>query len=172
MEIEQNAIEVKKMASREKHNGDDSQWKKEIWHSPQKNKDIKLRFSIEGEKLGYRPRPYKQNNAGEWLYDFVWRKFDESGNLLSVDLTMEIEVSDTDIKKIKYDFNKLLQSDSKYKILIFQLKKESDIINALVEFSDSVKSYNSKVSSEYLLCGWCTSLNRFIFNDTAIVIKI
>ncbi len=164
-------IQVKAIA--DKHGkaqikGDETKWQKEIWKSPDKNKSIKNRFRDEGAKLGYKSRPSYVTNAGEWLYDFVWREFDDSDNLINVILTMEIEVSDMNEKGIKYDFNKLLQADSMYKILVFQLKTEQEVINALENFKSAAEIYNSKSESEYLLCGWCTSKNKFLYSDFCI----
>ena len=168
--------EIQEEALKEKHNkaiakGDESKWKKEIWASPEKNKAIKARFRDEGANLGYRSRPSYVTNAGEWLYDFIWREFDSSGNLINVILTMEIEVSDMHLKGIKYDFNKLLQADSTYKILVFQLKAESEVNMALANFKSAAELYNSKSDTEYLLCGWCTSKNEFIYSDFSINAK-
>ena len=66
-EVETAAIEDKKKKARDANNGDDTDWKKQIWHSPDKNKAIKLKFALEGEKLEYRPRPFRKNDAGEWI---------------------------------------------------------------------------------------------------------
>lgn len=85
--------------------------------------------------------------------------------MLNIVLAMEIEVSDMEEKAIKYDFNKLLQADSQYKVLVFQLKTESEVNAALEDFTNAAKVYNSKSNSEYLLCGWCTSKNKFLFSD-------
>jgi len=163
LEIQSEALTEKRNRAKEK--GDESKWKKEIWKSPEKNEAIKIRFRDEGEKLGYKSRPSYKTKAGEWLYDFIWRKFDENGNLVGIELAMEIEVSDMHLKGIKYDFNKLLQSDSKYKILIFQLKTENEVNLALDCLFEATNKYVSKSESEYLLCGWSTAINQFIFKD-------
>jgi len=152
IEIQDEALLRKKEQAKAK--GDESKWKSEIWKSPRKNKDIKLRFQKEGNMLQYRSRPSSDTNAGEWLYDFVWREFDDKGNLLGLKLAMEIEVSDMSEKGIKYDFNKLLQADSDYKILVFQLKTEDEVTTALSNFEKAAKRYRSKLSSDFLLCGW------------------
>jgi len=162
-EIQENAIAVKKAAAKTK--GDESQWKKEIWKSPEKNQAIKHKFRDEGEKLGYKSRPSYKTGAGEWLYDFIWREFDSDNNLLGIKLAMEIEVSDMNEKGIIYDFNKLLQADSDYKILVFQLKTESDVSNILSKIESLSKKYRAKSNSSVLLCGWSTSLNKFIYKS-------
>ncbi|MCG7530673.1 hypothetical protein MHM98_04785 [Psychrobium sp. MM17-31] len=160
LEIRQQAIDTKKQKAQAK--GDESKWRHEIWASPQKNKDIKTRFAIEGDARGFKARPSHLTNAGEWLYDFVWREFDDENNLKRVVLTMEIEVSDY---HFRYDFNKLLQADSEYKIMVFQVKTPTEIEEVFDSLQRSVDAYQSKVTCHYLLVGWCTSLNEFSFRD-------
>lgn len=167
-DIREEAIKDKKVKAKIK--GDETAWKKEIWKSPEKNKVIKNKFRDEGFKLGYKSRPSYVTGAGEWLYDFVWRKFDESGNLKNVILTMEIEMSNLHESEKKHDFNKLLQADSQYKVMVFQSKSKKDTLTALEKFENAAKVYNSKSESKYLLCGWCTSKNEFIFSDFTIAV--
>jgi hypothetical protein len=163
IEIQDAALTKKRMQAKAK--GDESNWKSEIWKSPDKNKDIKLKFQAEGDKRNYKSRPSSETKAREWLYDFVWRQFDDEGNLLGLKLAMEIEVSDMNEKGINYDFNKLLQADSDYKILVFQLKTEDEVCTALLNFEKAAKVYRSKFGSDFLLCGWSTSLNKFSFSS-------
>ena len=163
LEIQDEALQEKRNKAIKK--GDESKWKSEIWMSPKKNEAIKRRFRDEGAKRGFRSRPSYKTNAGEWLYDFVWREFDENDNLLRIELAMEIEVSDMHLKGIRYDFNKLLQSDAKFKIHIFQLKTEDDVKSALDSLFQAAKKYAFKSESEFLLCGWSTALNQFLFKE-------
>lgn len=162
-EVVDEAINEKRNKARDK--GDESKWMKEIWKSPAKNKSIKAKFRDKGFDLGYNSRPSYKSKAGEWLYDFIWREFDEDDNFLNLILAMEIEVSDKKLKHIKYDFNKLLQAEAQYKILVFQLKTEDEIQNAFNYFENAAEKYCSKSNSEFLLCGWCTSKNNFFFRD-------
>lgn len=159
-EIQQEAIDEKIKKARK--NGDETAWKKEIWRSPDKNKAIKARFRDEGAKRGFKSRPSYVTGAGEWLYDFVWREFDENNDLKRIVLTMEIEISD---KSFRYDFNKLLQADSPYKIMVFQLKHEAEIQGMFASLTSAIDAYQAKVGAHYLLCGWCTSQNNFMFSD-------
>jgi hypothetical protein len=161
--IQEDALARKREKAKAK--GDESKWRSEIWKSPDKNRDIKLKFQLEGDKRHYKSRPSSETKAGEWLYDFVWRQFDEEGNLLCLKLAMEIEVSDMNERGIKYDFNKLLQADSDYKVLVFQLKTGDEVSSALSNFEKAAMAYNSKFSSDFLLCGWSTSLNKFAFSS-------
>ena len=155
-EIEDKAIEEKKSIARTK--GNESAWKEEIWESKEKNKDIMKKFGKEGENLKYESR-YKNhikdgNDKGEWLYDLIWREFDESNNLKNIILAMEIEMGKK-IGSIKNDFNKLLQSDAEYKIMVFQQRnKENQFEHTLNVLEKAVKTYKSKSDAKYLLCGW------------------
>ena len=162
-EVEDTAIKRKKREARNK--GDESKWKKEIWQSIQKNKDIKHKFRDEGFNLGYNSRPSYKSKAGEWLYDFIWRKFDGEDNFLELVLAMEIELSENTFKGFRYDFNKLLQSDATYKIFVFQKKMENEIEEIFKLLVESTIKYKSKIESEYLICGWCYSKNTFLFHD-------
>jgi len=64
---------------------------------------------------------------------------------------------------IQYDFNKLLQADSQYKILVFQSKTVDGVKHVVKRMKNAVEKYQSKSSSEYLFCEWSTSENRFYF---------
>ncbi|MBA2781105.1 hypothetical protein [Billgrantia kenyensis] len=163
LEIQENALAIKRAKALKA--GDESLWKKQKWLSPQKNSDIKARFRDEGEKLGYRSLPSYKTGAGEWLYDFVWRKFDDEGHLEEIVLAMEIEMSDRTERGLMRDFAKLLQSDAAYKIMVFQHKTDDDIHTAFEHFKKRAAKYRVKVPSEFLLCGWSTSMNQFLFTE-------
>jgi len=164
-ELELKAITVKKLKAK-----DPTKWKKEIWKAPEKNKQIKEKFTLEGRILGYRPRSSFDRKAREWLYDLIWREFDNDGFLINVPLAMEIELSDKKEKNIRYDFNKLLQADSEYKVFVFQQKSVKSSDEMLLPFEKVARKYKSKISSKYLICCWCTSKNEFMFNDFDLVV--
>lgn len=169
-EFKQWLIEIQEAALAHKREqalagGDEASWKRFIWTSTDKNKAIKARFRDEGALRGYRSRPSYKTGAGEWLYDFVWREFDENNNLLKVVLTMEIEVSESKISSLLYDFHKLLQADSEYKVFVFQTKTEADVQAAMSALKTAAQHYQSKSESKYLLCGWSTQLNLFSFDE-------
>ncbi len=153
-----------------------------VWPSAKKNTAIKDKFRNKLKKLKpspmYETRPYikDKKDKGEWLYDFIWRKLDKSKNLEKIILAMEIEMATTK-KKIKDDFNKLIQSDAKYKIMVFQQnskdknekkaeKKVIDKVNSIfTELKAVANSYKPKSTSNYLLCAWCVPLGKFEFED-------
>ena len=164
-ELERKAIAAKKHKAK-----DPAKWKKEIWKAPEKNKQIKEKFALEGKLIGYRPRSSFDKKAREWLYDFIWREFDDDDFLISVPLTMEIELSDKKEKDIRYDFNKLLQADSEYKVLVFQQKSVESSNKMLLSFEKIARKYKSRLSAKYLICCWCTSKNEFMFHDFDLVV--
>jgi hypothetical protein len=165
-QVQEEAIATKKSSAK-----DPANWKKEIWLSPKKNEDIKRKFRDEMEKLGnngkqvYFSRPSYKAKTGEWLYDFVSRRLDDEKNLIEVFLTMEIELSNPNECEHRYDFNKLLQSDSLYKIFVFQLKSELNVKNAMTELKKAAGKYRFRSDSDFLLCGWSTSENKFFFDQ-------
>jgi hypothetical protein len=173
-EIEDKATKEKKAIARKK--GDENAWKKEIWKSAEKNIAIKKKFKKEGKKIGYESRPYKIDNKvkGGWLYDFCWREFNKLNNLKNIILAMEIEMTQKD-GSIKNDFNKLLQAEAKYKIMVFQRRKKKrgedkdQFEHTLDMLEKAVKSYKSKSDTEYLLCGW--NITEHIFKYSYIQVK-
>lgn len=143
-------------------------WKKVIWTSPMKNAAIKAKFAEMAEKVGMPGRDQikcrPSRKAGEWLYDLVWRRFDQEGNLVEVILAMEIEVSYMQECTKRYDFNKLLQADSTYKVFVFQQKTKEDVEAGLQRLKFAAAQYRFRSDSEFLLCGWSTQKNEFIFD--------
>lgn len=140
--------------------------KRPKWTNTVKNKEIKERFLVEGRRLeGIKPRSSADRKAREWLYDLIWREFDSENNFVGVRLAMEIELSDMKESGLIYDFNKLLQSDSKYKIFVFQQQTNEQADNLFKKFRYRTELYNHKVKSHFLLSCWCWDSGTFIFNE-------
>ncbi len=157
-----NALADKANIEKQKHR---ELGKKYIWYSVQKNKDIKALFSSEGEKLPtigrLSSRSSGESTGREWLYDFTLREFDTENNFLGVRLAVEIEMSDSKLKGLVYDFNKLLQSDAPYKAFIFQQKTVDDYKKIRKPLSDAHKAYHHRAPSQLLVACWITSQYRF-----------
>lgn len=159
--VQHEAIERKKEDAGRKHDGDTSQWKREIWKSPTKNGDIKAALVAEGQRLGFQVLP--AGNRGEWLYDLVWRRLDANRNLIGMPLAVEIEVSDNRLWGIRYDFNKLLQAQADHKLMVFQVQTQDEVEAVFERLEESIKVYPHAVTCRYLLCGWSTQQNAFHF---------
>lgn len=155
------AIERKKTQSAKKYDGDTSRWKQEVWPSPYKNRDIKSSLAAEGQRLGFQVLP--SGRRGEWLYDLLWRRLDANRNLIDVPLAVEIEVSDSSLGGIRYDFNKLLQAQAGHKLMVFQVKTEGEVEATFDRLEESIVVYPHPTACRYLLCGWSTHQNAFSF---------
>lgn len=153
--VQYEAIERKKVLAAEKHSGDTSQWKREIWPSPDKNRDIKTALAEEGQRLGFQVLP--AGSRGEWLYDLVWRRLDANRNLIGMPLAVEIEVSDSRLWGIRYDFNKLLQAQADHKLMVFQVQTQEEVEAVFERLQESIDVYPHGIPCRYLLCGWSTS---------------
>lgn len=118
---------------------------------------IKEVFAKVGKSKGYEvccsgfPGVYDN----EWLYDLIWYKDDSTKNdvykpgLMEIPLVLESEW-DLDFKEIKYDFEKLLLSNSKLKVMICQCHKSN--LGKLKEyFSQAVDRFSRRHSDELFL---------------------
>ena len=140
--------------------------KRPKWTNTVKNKEIKERFLVEGRRLeGIKPRSSADRKAREWLYDLIWREFDAENNFVGVKLAIEIELSDMKEGGLIYDFNKLLQSDSEYKVFVFQQQTREKADNTFKTFRSRTELYNHKVKSRFLLSCWCWDSGAFIFYE-------
>lgn len=113
-------------------------------------KAVKQALGKLGVQKGYKICASGIEYENEWLYDLVWYKEDNDNFLSSVPLVMESEW-DKSFKAIKYDFEKLLLSKSKYKIMIFQATepKQNTYFQLLEEGIE--KFHADNVSETYVL---------------------
>lgn len=165
--------ELEKTANENKKS-ENEKGKKYVWYSADKNIDIKNKLSIKGEELSklsgnkLTSRSSAKSSGGEWLYDFTLREFDKHGGFIGVKLAVEIEFSDSKIVGLRYDFNKLLQSDAEFKLFIFQQKDEegfNEITNAL---SKSIEIYKHKLNSDLIIACWSMKDYKFLYRQFAL----
>ncbi|SDO28374.1 hypothetical protein [Vreelandella arcis] len=161
--LEQQAIAEKKQKALAKH-GDEAHWKRMIWRSPEKNHLIKVALAEEGQRLGFQVLPNPVTKRGEWLYDAVWRRVDANRNVIGIPLAVEIEVSDSRLGGIRYDFNKLLQAQADHKLMVFQVKTPTDVEEVFSRLMTSIDAFPHSHPCRYLLAGWCTTQHAFHFN--------
>ena len=100
----------------------------------------------------------------EWLFDLVWYQNNDKGHLEKAALTLECELSDRNINGLKYDFEKLLISNSDHRIFICFAKGNYNFpqnVNELLEFFDTaVNSYlNLNIGSRILILIWEDYMN-------------
>ncbi|MGR3913383.1 MAG: hypothetical protein OD918_02475 [Gammaproteobacteria bacterium] len=140
------------------------------WSAPDKNHEIKAKFSDEfkelaGDNAAVKCR-YSAANT-EFLYDFSvmeWEKTADApfGRTL---LAMELEFSDDKMRKgwergIKFDFHKLLQADAPHKVLVFHMKTGEKIEEAFDALENAAHAYKARCASQILLCAWNYSKSR------------
>jgi len=140
-----------------------------IWHSLEKNKEIKRKFSEEGERLPRAGRLSSRSSGAstgrEWLYDFTLREFSNDDYFIGVPLVAEIELSARTPKGLVYDFNKLLQSDADHKVFIFQQKNKAQYEDVVAYIDRAFDAYTHKSNCKYLVACWLMSEYRFIYKE-------
>ena len=140
----------------------DNTWRK--WWARDKNKEIKKMLAEKGDKCFGLYSYYSGKGRKEFLYDFCWvrrekRKDGKSDRLIEVVMAAEMEFSDRKLGKghlggIRFDFNKLLQSDARYKIMFFQMPLKEEVESHAEKLICDANSYYSKFLSEVFICGW------------------
>lgn len=88
----------------------------------------------------------------EWLYDIVFFKEDKSKTLLDVELVLECELS-YDLNQIKYDFEKLLISNTKHKLFICCAGKFG-VMNTINYLQKIISNYNFKENYRFVVYIW------------------
>ena len=89
----------------------------------------------------------------EWLYDIVWYQSDRAGHMTDVPLVAESEWGGE--TAIKEDFEKLLVSRSKYRVMIFQGDSEDHIRSLIDKMSLWIsKFHRTSDTDRYLFAGW------------------
>jgi hypothetical protein len=140
--------------------------KRPAWNNKVKNKEIKEKFTNQVSHIeSIKPRSSSDRKAREWMYDLIWREHDSNNHFSGVKLAMEIELSEMKVGGLIYDYNKLLQSDSVYKVFVFQQKTKVDMNVIFDELELRTNSYNHRAESEFLLSCWCWETGTFIFKD-------
>ncbi len=99
----------------------------------------------------------------EWLYDIVWYKnvADNDKQYLSeVPLVAECEWGK--LKDIRYDFEKMLMAQSRYKLLVFQAKSDQCVEGIINEMIRNIELFDQgRFHGEYLFAGWALKHWRF-----------
>lgn len=104
-------------------------------------KYIIQKLSELGKSYDFLRCPCPDDFNAAWLYDLTWYKNNDEGYLSEIPFIMESEWS-YGYDDIRYDFEKLLQSDAKLKLMICCHKNGEDDIRYFEEyFPKAIKSY-------------------------------
>ena len=91
-------------------------------------------------------------HGGEWLYDLVWLEYD-GDNIVRIPLAVESEwLKPTDVLE---DFQKLCQSRSELRLMIFQARNEKERDSISSDLKKQIcKFTRSDATDQYLLSCW------------------
>ena len=96
----------------------------------------------------------------EWLYDVVWYQSDCAHHMTDVPLVAESEWGDENA--IKEDFEKLLVSRSRYRVMVFQADSDEAVLRLFQKMRLWIaKFHRTTVGDRYLLAGWAKSHWKF-----------
>ncbi len=97
----------------------------------------------------------------EWLYDVVWFQSDRFGHMTDVPLVAESEWGGE--RAVKEDFEKLLVSRSRYRVMVFQADSEERVRRLLEKMGEWIGAFHRTTAGDrYLLAGWTGS--RWVFD--------
>ena len=96
----------------------------------------------------------------EWLYDLLWYKEDDNEGYCPIDFPLVVE-SEWEKKRredkrgdphsgIKYDFQKLLLSNSGLRLMIFKISKEEELNQLSEYFNNAITKYRPLKKGEFL----------------------
>lgn len=128
---------------------------------------------------GFRQNSNNKFVNREWLYDLVWYKDDLDKFYIMKNTLLVVESEwaykrpkdkiDDKYGAIKYDFQKLLLSNAKLKLMIFRVsgKTKQDIEQKLIElynyFNNAIDKYEQMESGEFLFIAFCDKEKSFYY---------
>lgn len=99
----------------------------------------------------------------EWLYDILWWEQDQNGYVTDISLVVESEWGS--VKDVKDDFQRLLLSRSKYRVMIFQCGR-----NIIEWCKNQVKKFKyTQTGDRYLFCSWEAKNNQSFYFELYVV---
>jgi hypothetical protein len=150
-QIQEAIVSVPEKARREEWKGD-APWTREILN----------RLGKLGHAMGYKVYASRcdEKDGGEWLYDMAWLKY-RDGCLLDAQLALE---SEWDTRRVQDDFEKLLVSRAKHRVMILDAKTQARAdkrIDNLVQ--EIVRCELSELGDRYLFACWVKEPYDFCF---------
>jgi len=110
-----------------------------------------------------------ETDAGmEWLYDVVWWKYDDKSYMTDVPLVAECEWGNEN--QIKWDFEKLLVSRSRYRLMVFQGGSEELVRRLFDKMRQWIENFHATTAGDrYLFAGLSVSPKNQFFFDLHVV---
>lgn len=109
----------------------------------------------------------------EWLYDLVWYTEDNVRGYSPTDFPLLVE-SEWGKKRpgdktgdmqseIKYDFQKLLLSNTGLRLMIFRIKEEGDLDDLTLYFHEAIDAYSPLEKGSFLFVAFCDEKKAFYY---------
>lgn len=96
----------------------------------------------------------------EWLYDLLWYREDNDGGYFPLDFPLIVESEWENRRRedrkgdrysgIKYDFQKLLLSNTGLRLMIFKISKEEELNHLSEYFNNAITKYTPLKNGEFL----------------------
>ncbi|HEY1748489.1 MAG TPA: hypothetical protein VGG11_17205 [Xanthobacteraceae bacterium] len=134
------------------------------WGSTEWTNQLNRQLGELGVSFGYHPCGHScvglKNGYGEFLWDMVWARYRDGGNLLEFTLALEHEWGGGE--KIDEDFEKLLFARAEHRAMIFQGSDGEAHFARLCKILDN-SDYVKPGERFLLLCWWSDGFTSCVF---------
>jgi hypothetical protein len=135
-----------------------------VWPNRRWTHEIKAHLGALGLEQGHAVFADECLGAGpQWLFALCWAQM-RKGRMVSLPLVAEIEWN-LNLGEIAEDFDKLLQSTARHRLMIFEQRNAADVAMVLKNLKARVTAYRDRQpSGRYLFAGYDFTGRRFIFD--------
>jgi hypothetical protein len=120
-----------------------------------------------GQEFGWRTAGSRcsSDDGHEWLYDIVWYQSDKAEHMTDVPLVAECEWGGEEA--VKADFQKLLVSRSRYRVMVFQSSSD-EAVNSMIQrmLIWIGKFHRTTTGDRYLFVGWV--MDHWVIDNTVV----
>ena len=132
------------------------------WPNPLATHDVKKDVGEVAREKGYKVRAtdFDGPEQSEWLYDLTCLKFDKDDYLEDIPLVMESEWKNK--YEIRKDFEKLLVSRAKYRVMVLQVKSDEEEKEIVEQLRQCVEKCQCSMKRDrYLFACWNSEKRLF-----------
>jgi hypothetical protein len=109
--------------------------------------------------------PKGDPDAGEWLYDQVWMRYDRNDYMKSVPLVLESELGTNKVDRLN-DFCKLIIARADHRVMVFGASESARAQDIIDKFIEEVEhSGISSVGDRYVFAALLESDGSFYFRN-------
>lgn len=134
-----------------------------VWPNRRWTHEIKAHLGALGLEQGHAVFADECLGAGaQWLFALCWAHM-RKGRMLALPLAVEIEWN-LNLGEIAEDFDKLLQSTARHRLMIFEQRNAADVAMVLKNLKARVAAYRDRRPGRYLFAGYDFTGRAFIFD--------